>query len=50
MIKRVPAGYVLVRNSGYNHGEGVARVLVGVEKPLPGLDLITFALVRSGPI
>jgi len=32
------------------HGEGVAGGLVGLEKPLPGLDLIIFALVRSGPI
>ena len=22
----------------------------GLEKPLPGLDLITFALLRSGPV
>ena len=40
---------VLTRNNGA-HGEGVAEGLVGVEKPLPGLDLIIFALVRSGPV
>ena len=34
---------------GY-HGEAVAGGFSGLEKPLPGLDLITFALLRSGPV
>ena len=33
-----------------DHGEGVAGGLVGVENPLPGLNLIILALVRSGPM
>ena len=35
---------------GLDHGEGVVRGLVGVENPLPGLDLIILAFVRSGPM
>jgi len=39
-----------VKGVGLHHGEGVARGLKGVENPLPGLDLIILAFVRSGPI